>query len=51
MMTSDQLAEQTGYSERWVREWLLSQAAAGLVTRSPEARYSLEAEAERVLVE
>lgn len=50
-MTSDQLAERTGYSERWVREWLLGQAAAGLVTRSPEATYSLTAEADRVLVE
>ena len=50
-MTSDQLAERTGYSERWVREWLLGQAAAGLVTRSAEATYSLEPEAVRVLVE
>ena len=50
-MTSGQLAERTGYSERWVREWLLGQAAAGLVTRSAEAAYSLEPEAERVLVE
>ncbi len=50
-MTSDELARRTGYSERWVREWLLGQAAAGLVTRSAAATYSMTAEAERVLVE
>lgn len=50
-MTSLDLAERTGYSERWVREWLLGQAAAGLVTRHPRATYSMTPEAERVLIE
>ena len=50
-VTSEQLAQRTGFSERWVREWLLGQAATGLVTRGSEATYSLEPEAEPVLVE
>ena len=31
-MASDQLASRTGLDERWVREWLHQQAAAGLVS-------------------
>ncbi len=50
-ITSEGLAEQTGLDERWLREWLLGQAAAGLVIRSPEGAFSLEPEAERVLVD
>ena len=50
-MTSDELADRTGYSERWIREWLLGQAAAGLVTRGADATYSMTPEAEQVLVE
>lgn len=49
--TAGRLADRTGYAERWVREWLLGQAAAGLVVRSPEATYSLAPEAEQVLVD
>ncbi|WP_420611646.1 class I SAM-dependent methyltransferase [Candidatus Spongiisocius sp.] len=49
-MTSGELAERTGLSERWLREWLLGQAAAGLVERTPEDRFSLGAEGEEVLV-
>ena len=30
-LTSTQLADETGLNERWVREWLLGQAAAGLL--------------------
>jgi len=49
-VTSDELAERTGLSERFVREWLLGQAAAGLIERSPDTGFSLSAEAEEVLV-
>jgi hypothetical protein len=30
-VTSDELAQRTGLHERWVREWLHGQAAAGLL--------------------
>lgn len=49
-LTSGELAERTGLSERWVREWLLGQAAAGLIERSAETGFSLSAEGEQVLV-
>ena len=50
-LTPERLAARTGLAERLVREWLLGQAAAGLLTRSPEGTYSLEPEGERVLVD
>ncbi len=50
-MTPDELAERTGLSERWVREWLLGQAAAGLIDRTPENRFSLSAEGAQVMVD
>ncbi|MXZ68187.1 MAG: methyltransferase domain-containing protein [Acidimicrobiia bacterium] len=49
-LTSGELAERTGLSERWVREWLLGQAAAGLIERAPDVGFSLSAEGEEVLV-
>jgi len=43
--TSSELAERTGTAERYVREWLSSQAAGGYVNYDPESqRYSLSAE-------
>src|SRR5690242_3675643 len=40
-----QLAERTGTAERYVREWLAAQAAAGYVQYQPEAgTYSMTAE-------
>ena len=45
------LAGLTGLNERWLREWLLCQAAAGLVTRTADGTFSLEPEGEQVLVE
>ena len=50
-MTSGELAERTGLSERWIREWLLGQAAAGLIERTPENGFSLSPEGEEVLVD
>ncbi|HWP93174.1 MAG TPA: class I SAM-dependent methyltransferase [Thermodesulfobacteriota bacterium] len=44
-LTSGELAEHTGTSERYVREWLRAQAAGGYVTYHPETdRYSLSEE-------
>src|SRR5579859_4718607 len=43
-MTSSELAEKTGTSERYVREWLNAQAAGGFVTYDPGTqRYELPA--------
>lgn len=49
--TSELLADATGLDERWLREWLLGQAAAGLVERSAEAVYSMTDEQAAVLVD
>jgi SAM-dependent methyltransferase len=43
------LARRTGLVERWVREWLHNQAAAGLVELDAEGRFGLSPEAEAVL--
>jgi SAM-dependent methyltransferase len=44
-LTSGQLAEKTGTSERYIREWLNAQAAGGYVTYDPATqRYELPAE-------
>src|SRR5437763_4309442 len=40
-VTSEQLAKKTETSERYVREWLGAQAAAGYVTYDGDGRYSL----------
>jgi SAM-dependent methyltransferase len=40
-MTSDELARATGTSERYVREWLSAQAAAGYLNYSGEGHYEL----------
>lgn len=49
--TSELLAEATGYNERWLREWLLGQAAAGLVERDEGGTYSMTHEQASVLVD
>ena len=44
-LTSSELAERTGTSERYVREWLNNQAAGGFVAYDPPSgRYSLPPE-------
>ena len=44
-LTPAELAEQTNTTERYVREWLVNQAAGGYVEYDPEAqRYTLSAE-------
>jgi SAM-dependent methyltransferase len=40
-MTSKDLAKKTGTSERYVREWLGAQAAAGYITYDGDDRYTL----------
>lgn len=50
-LTSTELAERTDTHERYVREWLGSQAAGGYVTYDPETdRYSLSPEQTLVMV-
>jgi SAM-dependent methyltransferase len=50
-LTSDELAEKTGLDERWVREWLRGQAAAGLIEYPGEGRFELSPEGAIVLAE
>jgi 2-polyprenyl-3-methyl-5-hydroxy-6-metoxy-1,4-benzoquinol methylase len=40
-LTSDQVAERAGLDERFVREWLLGQAAARLLERTEDGRFEL----------
>ena len=49
-MTAKALAEQTGLHERWLLEWLRSQAAAGLLERKSGDRFELTAIGREVLV-
>lgn len=50
-LTSEQLAERTGLHERWIREWLAGQAAAGLIAYRGEGRFELTPEMATVLAE
>jgi 2-polyprenyl-3-methyl-5-hydroxy-6-metoxy-1,4-benzoquinol methylase len=43
-VTSDELAKKTGLHERWVREWIRGQAAAGLIDYKGEERFELSPE-------
>lgn len=49
-LTSEDLARKTGLHERWVREWLQGQAAAGLIDYK-EGRFALSPEAAMVLAD
>ena len=48
-VSSEALAQQTGLSERWLREWLHQQGAAGVLEHRGEERFALSPEAEAVL--
>jgi 2-polyprenyl-3-methyl-5-hydroxy-6-metoxy-1,4-benzoquinol methylase len=48
-VTSEELARKTELHERWVREWLRGQAAAGLLDHHGEGRFSLSPIAALVL--
>ncbi|HEY8153116.1 MAG TPA: class I SAM-dependent methyltransferase [Myxococcota bacterium] len=48
-VTSAELAGKTGLSERWLREWLHAQGAAGVLVHHGEGRFGLSTEGEAVL--
>jgi 2-polyprenyl-3-methyl-5-hydroxy-6-metoxy-1,4-benzoquinol methylase len=48
-VSSAELAERTGLHERWLREWLHAQGAAGVLEYTGDERFSLSPEAEVVL--
>ena len=50
-LTSEEVAHKTGLHERWVREWLQGQAAAGLLDYTGEGRFVLSSEAAVVLAD
>ncbi len=50
-LTSDALAERTGLSERWVREWLRGLGAAGILEYAGDGRFSLSPEGRCVLAD
>ena len=49
--TSTELAARSGLDERWVREWLYNQGAAGLLEAVEGERFSLSTEGRAVLAE
>jgi 2-polyprenyl-3-methyl-5-hydroxy-6-metoxy-1,4-benzoquinol methylase len=49
--TSQQLADRTGLDERWVREWLHQQGAAGVLDYAGDGRFSLSEEGVVVLAD
>ena len=50
-MSSAELAARTGLHERWLREWLQQQGAAGLLEYRGEGRYALSPEGGLVLAD
>ena len=48
---STELARRTGLSERWVREWLYQQGAAGVLEHRGDGRFALTAEGRAVLAD
>src|SRR5580704_14035079 len=50
-MTAEELATSTGLHERWLLEWLRSQAAASLIETPDGDHFELKPEAADVLVE
>src|SRR5215470_5245203 len=48
-VTSSELAQRTDLHERWIREWLQGQAAAGLISYEGEGKFSLSPEDAMVL--
>jgi 2-polyprenyl-3-methyl-5-hydroxy-6-metoxy-1,4-benzoquinol methylase len=49
--SSEDLAQKTGLSERWLREWLNQQGAGGVLEYEGDNRFSLSAEGSAVLVD
>jgi 2-polyprenyl-3-methyl-5-hydroxy-6-metoxy-1,4-benzoquinol methylase len=50
-LSSAELAERTGLHERWVREWLHAQGAAGILRHEGGERFALSPEGEAVLAD
>ena len=50
-LTSAELAQRAGLHERWVREWLHQQGAAGLLEHRGEGRFALSPEGAAVLAD
>jgi 2-polyprenyl-3-methyl-5-hydroxy-6-metoxy-1,4-benzoquinol methylase len=50
-VTSHELAAATGLKERWLREWLYQQAAAGVLEHRGQERFALSAEGAAVLAD
>lgn len=50
-LTSQQFAERTGLNERWLREWLQGQAAAGLLEYRGDGKFELSPEGALVLAD
>ena len=50
-LNSEELAAKTGLNERWVREWLRNQGAAGLIEYRGDDRFELTAEQAAVLAD
>ncbi len=50
-VTSDELARHTGLHERWVREWLRGQAAAGVIHYRSDGRFNLSPAAALLLAD
>ena len=50
-LTSAELADRTGCAERWVREWLCQQGAAGVLEHRGDGRFALAPEGRAVLVD
>ncbi len=48
-VSSRELAERTGLHERWIREWLFAQGAAGVLDYAGDDRFAISPEAEAVL--
>jgi len=49
--TSEELAARTGLHERWLREWLAQQGAAGLLEHRGGGRFALPVEGQAVLAD
>jgi len=50
-VTSEALAERTGLNERWLREWLRAQAAAGVIDYLGDDRFALSPEVAKLLTD
>jgi 2-polyprenyl-3-methyl-5-hydroxy-6-metoxy-1,4-benzoquinol methylase len=50
-LTTEELAQKTGLHERWVREWIRGQAAAGLIDYKGDGRFGMSPEMAMLLAD